>query len=150
MYSSVRTGSITAGFAIIALVMYSLRPNDNISVFFSLSLGRLYSLSMLSNLNARKSNDDTSRGPSSGNGGDISSGLGRSTRGQSRTKGIKITSETVTHVDGERDRDLEREDDIQLSDRKVSMNARLSVSRALTLTNGETSAHAHPSHRARG
>ena len=138
MFTAVRTGSFTAGFAIIALVMYrsvpvppfplfplftshpsdpsppltsldlaSFRPNDNISVFFSLSLGRLYTLSMLSNLNARHSNDDTSRGPSSGGdgmGGMTSSAArvdGGRSRGQSRTKGIKITSETVTRVDGE-------------------------------------------------
>jgi hypothetical protein len=101
--------------------MYSVRPNDNISVFFSLSLGRLYSLSMLSNLNARHSNEGESRGPSSGGEMGVSSGTAGRSKAQSRTKGIKITSETVTHVDGGRDREMERESGrMEMDDRKVS------------------------------
>lgn len=121
MYASVKTGSITAGFAILSLLFYTIQPNDNISVFFSLSLGRLYSISMLANLNARHSNDGTSRGPSSG---DATSSHGRSEgrSGKSRTsktKGIKITSETVTRVDDNTDLDLEEQGDaIQLSARR--------------------------------
>jgi hypothetical protein len=112
-----QTGSLTAGFAILALVLYTARPNDNISVFFSLSLGRLYSISMLSNLRARYTNEGKDRGPSSG--GDASTEH-KSGRQSSRTKGIKITHETVTRID---DADgmgnvEESPDVIQLSDRR--------------------------------
>ena len=133
MYGAVKTGSLTAGFAILALILYTVNPNDNVSVFFSLSLGRLYSISMLANLNARHSNDDNGRAPSSG--GEASSGQGesrrskggRSTAKMSKTKGIKITSEVVTRID-DADIDLEEGNDvIQLSGRRATEKVRLGL-----------------------
>ncbi|KAL7412419.1 hypothetical protein BDY24DRAFT_416207 [Mrakia frigida] len=103
MLSAVKTGSITAGTAVIALVLFTWSPNDNLCVFFSLTLGRLYSITMLSNLNARSSDGVSGRGPSSGDGpggrNHSRTGSGNMLGDATELKGVKVTSDTVTRVD---------------------------------------------------
>ncbi|THU90980.1 hypothetical protein K435DRAFT_245261 [Dendrothele bispora CBS 962.96] len=48
---ALKTGSITAMTAIATLISYNVRPRTNISAVFSFSIGRLYALTLLYNLN---------------------------------------------------------------------------------------------------
>ena len=60
---------------------------------------------MLSNLNARNSNEDTGRGPSSGNQSDHGRSESRFNGGRSRNelRGVKIERDVVTRVDNSDD-----------------------------------------------
>ncbi|KAJ7490457.1 hypothetical protein FB451DRAFT_1220126 [Mycena latifolia] len=51
--SAVRNGSITTVMTIITLVVFTLQPETNSAVMIEMTIGRVYTLSMLSNLNNR-------------------------------------------------------------------------------------------------
>ncbi|KAF9268422.1 hypothetical protein L218DRAFT_995141 [Marasmius fiardii PR-910] len=65
--SAIQTGSATSVVAVIALVVYFSNTESNVSTGIAFSFGRLYTISMLGNLNARASNsndsDDNSKDP---------------------------------------------------------------------------------------
>ncbi|KAL7412429.1 hypothetical protein BDY24DRAFT_416217 [Mrakia frigida] len=105
MIHSVTTGSMTAGTAVIALAVFAVYPNDNVCVFFSLSLGRLYTLTMLSNLNRRGTEWPSEPDPTSGqtpreyltgtrNMIGAEAGLN-----EMSLRGVKVTSESITQTE---------------------------------------------------
>lgn len=109
--------SITAAWAISSVIAYRIKPHENIAVFFTITFGRLYTLTMLSNLNMRDSlarESQTSSGRiRSSNAlalGDVSGGRGRSNFGgrggskkgtgaESQHGGVQIHREQVTHFE---------------------------------------------------
>ncbi|KAJ7205482.1 hypothetical protein GGX14DRAFT_568820 [Mycena pura] len=63
---TIQTGTVTATIAVAALIAYLLKQESNIGVGFGFTLGRAYMLSMLANLNVRrsgKSPSSTGRSP---------------------------------------------------------------------------------------
>ncbi|KAJ7052907.1 hypothetical protein C8F01DRAFT_1375693 [Mycena amicta] len=83
---TIQTGAASATIAVTALIAYLANKESNVPLGIAYSLGRIYVLTMLSNLNVRAGlNGGTSgsRGTSSGaGGGRAPSGPGISTRGQ--------------------------------------------------------------------
>ncbi|KAJ7290149.1 hypothetical protein C8J57DRAFT_1458800 [Mycena rebaudengoi] len=65
--AAVRNGSITTTVTIITIVLFKLQPETNTALMLEITIGRVYSLCMLSNLNNRKwlnngtSGDNSSR-----------------------------------------------------------------------------------------
>ncbi|KAJ7306308.1 hypothetical protein DFH08DRAFT_1088932 [Mycena albidolilacea] len=59
---TIRTGTASATLAVAALIAFLLRDDNNVSVGIAYTLGRVYVLSMLANLNVRKSGRSASVG----------------------------------------------------------------------------------------
>ncbi|KIY66953.1 hypothetical protein CYLTODRAFT_422967 [Cylindrobasidium torrendii FP15055 ss-10] len=65
-YTAIQTGSVTTVIAVLCLILYLIDPEINITVGFGFCLGRIYSLTMLFNLNTRtrpRGVNDSSTGP---------------------------------------------------------------------------------------
>ncbi|KAJ7101913.1 hypothetical protein C8R44DRAFT_808866 [Mycena epipterygia] len=73
---TIRTGTATATLAVAALIAFLLDDENNVSVGIAYTLGRVYMLSMLANLNVRKSGRSRSTSVDSG---DMSSPAGLGT-----------------------------------------------------------------------
>ncbi|KAF8918438.1 hypothetical protein CPB85DRAFT_1430610 [Mucidula mucida] len=52
-FAAVQTGSVTSALAILCLILYLINTESNITVGFGFCLGRVYTLTMLFNLNTR-------------------------------------------------------------------------------------------------
>ncbi|KAJ7839138.1 hypothetical protein B0H14DRAFT_3698947 [Mycena olivaceomarginata] len=50
---AVRNGSITTVMTIITIIVFKSQPEDNTAVMIEMTIGRIYTISMLSNLNNR-------------------------------------------------------------------------------------------------
>lgn len=87
----------------IAIVLFHYDPASNVCVFFSLSLGRLYTISMMMNLNSR-GEDSSDRGQTSNDFKISNHRTGAQTRDrdlEGGPRGVNITRDTVTRIDRE-------------------------------------------------
>ena len=61
IFVAIQSGTITTVIVVLALTTYTLNPTSNDSAYFSFCLGRAYTLTMLFNLNLRRSLGDRCR-----------------------------------------------------------------------------------------
>ncbi|KAJ7066900.1 hypothetical protein B0H15DRAFT_872079 [Mycena belliarum] len=99
--AAVRNGSITTAVTIVTIVLFKLQPETNTALMLEITIGRVYSLCMLSNLNNRVWRTDTkhriiesTKAPTHGYGGETAAGAGTVVRIQ------KDVQYTVTRDDG--------------------------------------------------
>lgn len=98
---AVETGSITAVLAIAALILYNVLPNTNLSIMIAMVLGRIYSITMLANLNRRQATGMTASDElSRTNGGRSGFGaLSGKQHGLGSKHGVAISRETHVNYD---------------------------------------------------
>ncbi|KAJ7277147.1 hypothetical protein C8J57DRAFT_1308657 [Mycena rebaudengoi] len=63
--AAVRNGSITTILIIIGIILFRVEPQTNTATMIEMTIGRVYTLSMLVNLNSRRAEGATSQGSSS-------------------------------------------------------------------------------------
>ncbi|KAJ7899681.1 hypothetical protein B0H13DRAFT_2029633 [Mycena leptocephala] len=110
---TIQSGGVATTLAAVALIAYYINPENNVSVAFLFPVGRVYVITLLSNLNIRKSRKSFSAtGPSSGPGttGDPSS-VTLTHWATDDPCGIQVhhtvhTSLQVANVDSQQDRPL--------------------------------------------
>lgn len=61
IFVTIQSGTVTTVLAVLVLTIYTLNPTSNDSAYFSFCLGRAYTLTMLFNLNFRRSLGDRCR-----------------------------------------------------------------------------------------
>ncbi|KAF7341400.1 hypothetical protein MVEN_01876800 [Mycena venus] len=105
---TLQTGTATAAVALVAVIGYLLSQESNIGVLFTLCLGRTYMLSMLANLNIRKSarvwNPSTSRAATSTT---LSTSVAFAQPGtgmDTNLSGLYAHRTTTVHIGGQQDR----------------------------------------------
>ncbi|KAJ7067383.1 hypothetical protein C8F01DRAFT_1121120 [Mycena amicta] len=100
--ASLRNGSITTIMTLITLVVYKAQPEANTATMIEMAVGRLYTLSMLANLNSREMRlGDSQTSASSPSGARNKSGL---TNGNDQTPTVlRIRQDVETHYQSDAD-----------------------------------------------
>ncbi|KAJ7689578.1 hypothetical protein B0H17DRAFT_983555 [Mycena rosella] len=94
IFNTIQTGSFTTAVAICVLVSYLIDTNVNICVGFGFTLGRLYTLTMLFNLNNRRiSKNDGESGSTRNNNTPIGADIS--------LHGITVHRTAIVHIDDE-------------------------------------------------
>ncbi|KAF7328125.1 hypothetical protein MVEN_02569500 [Mycena venus] len=92
IFHTIQTGSVTTAIAICVLVTYLNDTNANICVGFGFTLGRLYTLTMLFNLNNRQALKE---------GDSHSGGLNHTPSNEISMHGITVHRTAIVHIDEE-------------------------------------------------
>ncbi|KIY64844.1 hypothetical protein CYLTODRAFT_492794 [Cylindrobasidium torrendii FP15055 ss-10] len=100
-YTAIQTGSVTTVLATLCLILFLIDPASNITVGFGFCLGRVYTLTMLFNLNTRSRsrglNDSSSQGMSHQSAHNESYGLRQNTN--KTNGGISVHRTAVVRID---------------------------------------------------